>query len=44
MCECPIVRGVKFVGDGYTHCEGKESYIVSHPYIFSLYNQSLSSC
>jgi hypothetical protein len=22
VCECPIVRGVKFVGDGYTHCEG----------------------
>ncbi|XP_024955950.1 vacuolar-sorting receptor 1-like isoform X2 [Citrus sinensis] len=21
VCECPIVRGVKFVGDGYTHCE-----------------------
>lgn len=23
MCECPIVQGVKFTGDGYTHCEGK---------------------
>eukprot|EP00262_Sarcandra_glabra_P019833 TRINITY_DN766_c0_g1_i1.p1 TRINITY_DN766_c0_g1~~TRINITY_DN766_c0_g1_i1.p1 ORF type:complete len:625 (-),score=69.04 TRINITY_DN766_c0_g1_i1:193-2067(-) len=21
VCECPIVQGVKFVGDGYTHCE-----------------------
>ncbi|XP_059640556.1 vacuolar-sorting receptor 1-like [Cornus florida] len=21
VCECPTVRGVKFVGDGYTHCE-----------------------
>ncbi|CAL4922520.1 unnamed protein product [Urochloa decumbens] len=21
VCECPIVKGVKFVGDGYTHCE-----------------------
>ncbi|KAJ4972284.1 hypothetical protein NE237_005383 [Protea cynaroides] len=21
VCECPVVRGVKFVGDGYTHCE-----------------------
>ncbi|KAI3829510.1 hypothetical protein L1987_03635 [Smallanthus sonchifolius] len=21
VCECPIVNGVKFVGDGYTHCE-----------------------
>lgn len=23
MCECPIFNGVKFSGDGYTHCEGK---------------------
>ncbi|KAF9595774.1 hypothetical protein IFM89_003516 [Coptis chinensis] len=21
VCECPVVEGVKFVGDGYTHCE-----------------------
>ncbi|WCJ27850.1 hypothetical protein M5689_009573 [Euphorbia peplus] len=21
VCECPVVRGVKFVGDGYTHCQ-----------------------
>lgn len=21
VCECPIVQGVKFVGDGYTHCQ-----------------------
>ncbi|XP_059668144.1 vacuolar-sorting receptor 1-like [Cornus florida] len=21
VCECPIVQGVKFLGDGYTHCE-----------------------
>ncbi|KAM0941161.1 putative EGF-like calcium-binding domain, PA domain, Thioredoxin-like superfamily [Dioscorea sansibarensis] len=21
VCQCPVVRGVKFVGDGYTHCE-----------------------
>ncbi|KAL7095102.1 hypothetical protein ACP275_10G003500 [Erythranthe tilingii] len=21
VCECPIVQGVKFNGDGYTHCE-----------------------
>ncbi|KAK4418830.1 Vacuolar-sorting receptor 1 [Sesamum alatum] len=21
VCECPIVQGVKFIGDGYTHCE-----------------------
>lgn len=21
VCQCPIVQGVKFVGDGYTHCE-----------------------
>lgn len=23
VCQCPIVQGVKFLGDGYTHCEGK---------------------
>ncbi|CAH9089037.1 unnamed protein product [Cuscuta epithymum] len=21
VCQCPIVQGVQFVGDGYTHCE-----------------------
>ncbi|KAI3437472.1 uncharacterized protein J3R85_005229 [Psidium guajava] len=21
VCECPLVQGVKFIGDGYTHCE-----------------------
>ncbi|XP_062073136.1 vacuolar-sorting receptor 1-like isoform X2 [Humulus lupulus] len=21
VCECPVVQGVKFVGDGYTHCQ-----------------------
>ncbi|KAK9289464.1 hypothetical protein L1049_007619 [Liquidambar formosana] len=21
ICECPIVQGVRFAGDGYTHCE-----------------------
>ncbi|NP_001169232.1 Vacuolar-sorting receptor 1-like precursor [Zea mays] len=21
VCECPIVNGVKFIGDGYNHCE-----------------------
>ncbi|XP_042022526.1 vacuolar-sorting receptor 1-like [Salvia splendens] len=21
VCHCPVVQGVKFVGDGYTHCE-----------------------
>ncbi|KAL1329514.1 hypothetical protein HN51_046633 [Arachis hypogaea] len=21
VCECPVVQNVKFVGDGYTHCE-----------------------
>lgn len=25
ICECPVVDGVKFVGDGYTNCEGKLS-------------------
>lgn len=23
VCECPTVQGVKFMGDGYTKCEGK---------------------
>lgn len=22
VCECPVVQGVKFSGDGYTHCQG----------------------
>ncbi|KAF2588976.1 hypothetical protein F2Q70_00040803 [Brassica cretica] len=22
LCECPTVQGVKFAGDGYTHCKG----------------------
>lgn len=30
MCECPVVRGMKFVGDGYTHCEGKSFSIELH--------------
>ncbi|KAK1351680.1 Vacuolar-sorting receptor 3-like protein [Heracleum sosnowskyi] len=25
VCECPIVRGVKLSGDGYTHCEASGS-------------------
>ncbi|XP_027350041.1 vacuolar-sorting receptor 1-like isoform X1 [Abrus precatorius] len=25
VCECPIVQNVKFLGDGYTHCEASES-------------------
>ncbi|KAK3135986.1 hypothetical protein QOZ80_5BG0426230 [Eleusine coracana subsp. coracana] len=25
VCECPVVKGVKFVGDGYTHCEASGS-------------------
>lgn len=25
VCECPIVQGVKFIGDGYTHCEASGS-------------------
>lgn len=23
VCECPLVDGVQFKGDGYTSCEGK---------------------
>ncbi|CDY62643.1 BnaCnng40700D [Brassica napus] len=25
VCRCPIVQGVKFLGDGYTHCEGMKN-------------------
>uniref|UniRef100_A0A175YJC0 EGF-like calcium-binding domain-containing protein n=1 Tax=Daucus carota subsp. sativus TaxID=79200 RepID=A0A175YJC0_DAUCS len=25
VCQCPIVQGVKFSGDGYTHCEASGS-------------------
>ncbi|KAK7277077.1 hypothetical protein RIF29_18227 [Crotalaria pallida] len=25
VCECPVVQNVKFVGDGYTHCEATEA-------------------
>ncbi|KAG2570188.1 hypothetical protein PVAP13_7KG072100 [Panicum virgatum] len=25
VCECSVVKGVKFVGDGYTHCEASGS-------------------
>ncbi|KAM0854372.1 hypothetical protein ACQ4PT_050469 [Festuca glaucescens] len=25
VCECPVVKGVKFVGDGYTRCEASGS-------------------
>ncbi|KAJ3680952.1 hypothetical protein LUZ60_015441 [Juncus effusus] len=25
VCECPVVHGVKFVGDGYTHCKASGS-------------------
>jgi len=23
VCECPLVDGVQFKGDGYSHCEGE---------------------
>ncbi|CAH1418676.1 unnamed protein product [Lactuca virosa] len=26
VCECPIVGGVKFVGDGYKHCEAPRAH------------------
>ncbi|KAL8102048.1 hypothetical protein AgCh_026800 [Apium graveolens] len=25
VCQCPVVQGVKFAGDGYTHCEASGS-------------------
>lgn len=30
MCQCPVVGGVKFIGDGYTHCQGNIFYPVRH--------------
>ncbi|KAA3454623.1 vacuolar-sorting receptor 1-like [Gossypium australe] len=27
VCECPVVNGVKYYGDGYTHCESKHVYL-----------------
>ena len=26
VCECPVVNGVRYDGDGYTHCKGKPTY------------------
>jgi hypothetical protein len=35
VCECPVVKGVKFIGDGYTHCEGMLQGIMIHLLAFS---------
>ena len=35
VCECLVVKGVKFVGDGYTHCEGMRQGIRIHLLAFS---------
>jgi len=35
VCECPVVKGVKFVGDGYTHGEGMRQGIRIHLLAFS---------
>jgi hypothetical protein len=37
VCECPIARGVKFVGDGYTHCEGTHLHFISSRWVGSIY-------
>ncbi|RWV83936.1 hypothetical protein GW17_00054395, partial [Ensete ventricosum] len=29
LCECPVVEGVKFVGDGYTHCKASDQPYIS---------------
>ncbi|RYR13397.1 hypothetical protein Ahy_B04g070412 isoform D [Arachis hypogaea] len=26
VCECPVVKGVQYKGDGYTSCEGMPSF------------------
>lgn len=28
VCECPVVNGVQYKGDGYTSCEGKPVMVV----------------
>ncbi|CAN6875497.1 unnamed protein product [Brassica oleracea] len=30
VCRCPIVQGVKFLGDGYTHCEGALRCVINN--------------
>jgi hypothetical protein len=32
VCECPLVDGVQFKGDGYKNCEGK-LYVFFFPFI-----------
>uniref|UniRef100_M8CSG7 Uncharacterized protein n=1 Tax=Aegilops tauschii TaxID=37682 RepID=M8CSG7_AEGTA len=31
VCECPVVNGVRYDGDGYTHCKGHGSIRMSVP-------------
>ena len=31
MCQCPVVKGVQYAGDGYMSCKRKLFYLVSHP-------------
>lgn len=33
VCQCPIVQGVKFLGDGYTQCEGKKNSNVFYDHL-----------
>ena len=36
VCECPLVNGVQFQGDGYTSCDGNalaDSCLISKQYV-----------
>jgi hypothetical protein len=44
VCQCPVVNGVLFSGDGYTHCEGKPAQKGAqalHAYV-SLFQQAMA--
>ena len=38
VCECPVVNGVQYKGDGYTTCEGKPVMSCCSTNESSLYN------
>ena len=38
VCECQVVKGVKFVGDGYTHCEGNALGFIFWHFLFLFVN------
>jgi hypothetical protein len=44
VCQCPVVNGVLFSGDGYTHCEGKPAQKGAQalPVFVSLFQQAIA--